>query len=79
VTQVLVGVGNEGSDYKGLTDQWVSTLNAGATGHWDTAWGSSLVGFDDEPTGRRIVVVSGWQNTEVRALSSSSKKSNQRA
>ncbi|KAK7024502.1 hypothetical protein VNI00_016254 [Paramarasmius palmivorus] len=65
VTQVLVGVGNEGSNYKDLTAQWVNTLNAGATGHWDTAWGSSLVGFDDEPTGRRIVVVSGWQNTEA--------------
>ncbi|KAK7024503.1 hypothetical protein VNI00_016255 [Paramarasmius palmivorus] len=65
VTQVLVGIGREDTDYKGLTDQWVNTLSAGATGHWGTAWGASLVGFDVEPTGRRVVVVSGWQSTEA--------------
>ncbi|KAK7015849.1 hypothetical protein VNI00_019042 [Paramarasmius palmivorus] len=65
VTRILVGTGFANADYKGLTNRWANTLGAGAAGHWGSAWGTPLVGLDQNEPERRLVMISGWESVEA--------------
>ncbi|KAI3615178.1 hypothetical protein WG66_003695 [Moniliophthora roreri] len=64
VTRVLVVLGREGVDYIKLTEEWIEVLKD-AKGHWGSAFGTPIHGFDDGEPARRFVMVSAWQSIEA--------------